>query len=81
MFARRSFLKQRRLGLAPPKELPRAAVAGDDFMERERIVKATVEHHLVDVIRVADVVQRIAVENHQIGQLARLQRAEVCVHA
>ena len=40
-----------------------------------------VDHRVTDAGRVVDVVERVLVEDHQVGELARLDRAEVVIEA
>src|SRR5262245_52993227 len=42
-----------------------------------RVVHATAFHHLPDALRVADVLQRIPLEQDDVGELAWRERAEI----
>jgi len=50
---------------------------GSELIEGGGVVDATVLHHQRDVVGVADVVDRVGVEHHQVAELARLLAAEI----
>ena len=52
-----------------------------NLVHGRRIVEPAVQHDASDRIAVADVVERIAVQDHEIGQLAGFERAEILVEA
>lgn len=56
-------------------------VAGDDLVHRRRLVEPTVEHDVLDLVGMADILQRIVPQDDEVGQLARLDRAEIVVEA
>src|SRR3546814_20458645 len=46
------------------------AVTCRDLVHRQRIIEVSAEHHAVDFLGMADVLRRIGVENHEVGELA-----------
>src|SRR6186997_2532169 len=50
-----------------------------DLVQRRGVVEAAVEHHHADRLRVADVLERIPVQDDQVRELARLDRSDLLV--
>ena len=52
---------------------------GPNFVKRVGVIQRTGLHDHRDVSRVMDVIERIRVENHQIGKLAYFERTEIFI--
>src|SRR5215203_882811 len=59
---------------------PSASRRGSESTRRSelcRVVYETALHHLPDALRVADVLERVSIEEHDVGELAWRQCAEI----
>src|SRR3546814_8254291 len=54
-----------------------AVCSSDLLVHRQRIIEVSAEHHAVDLLGIADVLCRIGIENHEVGELAGLERSDV----
>src|SRR5688500_9885104 len=63
----------------PPILLVERFCVRPDLVERVAVVKFTALHHHSDGVSVLDVGERAAVEDDQVGELARFERAEVTI--
>src|SRR5687768_9911945 len=72
----RSSMAARNVTIVEKRRLQRPA-AGPHLRQVVRLVQAAVLHHVLDLDRVADVVERIGVEYDQIGQLAGLEATQI----
>lgn len=57
------------------------ALTRPDLIERRALVHSATDQHVAHRVRVADVGQRVGIEHHEIGELSRLDAAEVAVEA
>src|SRR6266545_3258515 len=64
----------------PPPHRRQGSCARPHLVQRLALVQPPVLHHVMDFLRVVDVVERIRVQHHEIGELAGLERAQVLVH-
>src|SRR3546814_14219769 len=70
--------RARRSGLVGFPPIGRARpVARRDLVHRQRIIEVSAEHYAVDFLGIADVLRRIGVEDHEVGELARLERPDI----
>src|SRR5271168_4171483 len=53
------------------------ALAGLDLVQGHGVVEPAAQHHVLDLLGVADVLARVGVQHQQVGQLADLERAHV----
>src|SRR5688572_17735669 len=60
-----------------PWERPRLFLPRPDLVERVTVVETAIHHHIPNAVRVAKILERVAVQHYQIGELPRLQRAQV----
>src|SRR2546430_15183813 len=67
--------------LLPPPHLRQRLLARPHFVQRCAFIQPPVLHHVMDLLGVVDVLERIRVEHDQVGQLAGLERAQVLVHS
>ena len=61
--------------------LPSGRSPRPPLVQRAGVVQAAVLHHVADAVRVPDAVERVGFEDDEVGQLARLDGAEVAVQA
>src|SRR5205823_5104131 len=61
----------------PPPHLRQRLLARPHFVQRCAFIQPPVLHHVMDLLGVVDVLERIRVEHDQVGQLAGLERAQV----
>src|SRR5690625_1108316 len=64
-----------------PPELPPRLRHRRDLVHRPPIEEPAVDHDVPHALRVADVLERVRVEDDEVGELAGLDRAEVLVEA
>src|SRR6516162_8453081 len=67
--------------LVPPRARAEGFLLGPYLVERRRFVEAAALHDVGDFQGVSDVLERVLVEDDQVGQLARLDRPHVLIHA
>src|SRR5690606_23597239 len=64
-----------------PEELRRRPLQPTDLGHRRGIEQPAIDHHHRRLRRIANLLQRIAVDDHQIGALAGLDRTELLAKA
>src|SRR5215469_3876938 len=63
--------------LIPPPHPRERHLVGPHLIERVAVVQAAILHDRGNLRGVVDVLERIGVEHHEIGELAGLERAEI----
>src|SRR5262245_6034677 len=56
-------------------------VAGRDLVQGRWAIETTIYHHPGNLVRIADVIERVLVQHDEVGELADFERAEVLVEA
>src|SRR3989442_7858755 len=67
--------------LALPEERAERLLLRPDLVHGRGVVEDAFLHRVGDLLRLAYVRERVAVDDHEVGQLAGLQRAEVLAEA
>src|SRR2546425_1421580 len=67
--------------LPPPPHPTQRALPRPDFVQGLALVEPAVLHHVADRVGIVDVLERVGVEHDEIGELARLERTQVVLHA
>ena len=52
---------------------------GTDFIHGRGFIKTAIHHHVRDAVRLANVFEHIAIDDREIRELARFQRADVFI--